>query len=258
MKSVSLRTLWAVSLIVLFFSMSAHAEKARPRNPAQEKGAQADSGQSGEKSEKIDIDKLRNKYWAQGKDGDLAIIQNRQYSKAHRLELSLIGGFVSTDPFLSVRALGGSLSYYIKETWAIEAVGWKSFVSNSSANDSLQQVLGANVLLNRPQWFAGLGVWYIPIYGKLSLFENAILHFDLGLTAGVGFTGTDSGTDFTPYLGIGQRLYLTKSLSLKFEYKIMRYNEQVPKNVNPGSGISGTADRTNLSEAILLGVGFLF
>ncbi len=210
-----------------------------------------------DKGQKIDVEGLRKKYWSQGEKGEMAIIQNRQYTKAHHLELGITGGSISSDPFLSVYSLGGSLGYYFSESFAVEAIGWKSFSSYSSAFNTLQSNQGLTVQTNPPQGFAGLGVVYSPIYGKLSLLGSAILHFDLNLKAGAGLTFTDNGNYLTPYAGIGQRLYLTHALSLTFDYKLMYYSERLQLNTAAGAPIMfGT--HNNWSNVLELGFGFLF
>ena len=90
------------------------------------------------KGEKLQVDNLKEKYWAKGDESELKVVQNRTYTKAHKFELGVFGGWTTTDPFLSVQNIGGSVGFHISEYFAIEAVGWKSFVSNSAALDTLQ------------------------------------------------------------------------------------------------------------------------
>lgn len=240
---MKIRVLMMVTGLMLFLSLGAVAENASPPS-------------KGDKGEKIDVEKLRNKYWSQGEQGDVSVVQNRQFTKAGRLEFSTYFGLISSDPFLSVKSLGAGLDYYFSETWALQLSGWKNFSSNSSTYDDLQ-AQGLNVQTNKPEWFAGAGLNFIPIYGKLSLLDNHIFHFDLGLGLGAGITSTESGKYFTPYAALSQRLYLSKHFSLKFEYRLMRYDEQLPANVRLGAPAS-TVDRTNWTNSVQLGFGFLF
>lgn len=241
---------------IFVIGLSAHAEGKKVSITEIAPGAKS-SGTTAEKGEKIDVEGLRQKYWSQGEKSDMAVIQNRQYSKAQHVEIGILGGALSSDPFLSVKSVGGRIGYYFKETLAIEVIGWKAFSSNSSAFDALQ-AQGLTVQTNKPKGFVGGGIDYCPIYGKLSFFGSSILHFDLGVKAGAGLTMTETGNYFTPYLGVGQRLYLTKAISLTFEYKVMYYSENIRANTNPAAGLGPMLKRTNWTNGALVGVGLLF
>src|SRR6185369_15382523 len=96
-------------MIVIAWSMSsfAFAEEPKPKPEASPPPVVA--------GEEVDVTKVTEKYWAQGKDSELGVVQNRKYSNEHRIELDLIGGTVSTDPFLSVHHFGGTLGYHFTQ-----------------------------------------------------------------------------------------------------------------------------------------------
>ena len=61
--------------------------------------------------ESVDVHRVSEKYWAQGEESQLGIIQNRTYTRGNRMSLDLFTGALSTDPFLSVRIFGGALGW---------------------------------------------------------------------------------------------------------------------------------------------------
>jgi outer membrane beta-barrel protein len=201
------------------------------------------------KAERMDVDQIRRKYWERGEDADARVIQNRLYSKALKFELGLYYGSISTDPFLSVTSFGGSLGFHFTEAWGLNLLYWKDFVSNSSATTFLQEDTNDTANTNPPSSFAGGEVAYSPIYGKISVFGEWIVHYDLHLLGGYGITSTRSGSDGTISIGIGQQFYLTRWMSLRLDYRAMHYNENVE---NPAGQV--VLQRGNWTDAITLGV----
>ena len=100
------------------------------------------------------------------------------------------------------------------------------------------------------------------IYGKLSLVGKSILYYDMHLLGGMGATSTESGTYFTPHIGIGQQVFLNKNMSIKLDYRLMEYTEllldKISVGPNAGKPILGNPYRVNWTHSIVIGVDFLF
>jgi outer membrane beta-barrel protein len=192
----------------------------------------ADSTPSKEVSpdgEQVDVSKVTEKYWAQGKDTELGVVQNRKYTSEHRFEFDLFTGTVSTDPFLSVHNYGVSLGYYFNQYMSAHITGWKSSVSDSAAYTSFNNAFApgtpkAALYLNRPTSFYGAELNENLLYGKASFFGNAIIYVDIFALAGGGVTNTDNGKNFTYFGGLGQKIHLNKYMSLNLDYRIMFFN----------------------------------
>jgi outer membrane beta-barrel protein len=200
--------------------------------------------------EAVDVSKVTQKYWAQGKDTELGVVQNRKYTSEHRLELDLFTGTVSTDPFLSVHHYGGSLGYYFSQYFSAHATAWKDSVSNSDAYNSFKaQTSNASVDLNRPKSFYGLELNENFLYGKASLLGNAIIYVDIYALGGAGVTATDSGSYFTPFLGLGQKIHINQWLALDLNYRVMFFNETIP-SATGGAG----HERSNTTDVVTLGL----
>jgi outer membrane beta-barrel protein len=205
-------------------------------------------------SDTVDVSKVTEKYWAQGKDTELGVVQNRKYSSEHRFEFDLTGGIVSTDPFLSVNTIGGSIGYYFNQYFSAHVFAWKDSVSTSGAYASLkEQAPNASVYLNPPRSFYGVELNENILYGKASLFGSAIIYVDIYALGGAGINDTDSGNDFTAFVGLGQKIHLNKYMALDLNYRIMLFNETV---VNPVGGATQT--RSNTTDAVTLGICFFY
>jgi outer membrane beta-barrel protein len=201
----------------------------------------------------MDVSKLKQRYWQQTNSSDVDVVQNRTYKKAGHVEISVFGGFVFNDPFLTVHNYGATLGYHLNEYYSIHAVAWKYGVSNSSAYNTLlsSQSVAANT--NPPNSFVGGELHGSLLYGKVSFAGEAILHYDLHLIGGAGMTNTQNGNYITPVAGIGQQMFLGERVSFNVDFRVTPYHEDIvssdPTN-NPGQVVDS---RENWSDTITLG-----
>lgn len=174
-----------------------------------------------------DLEKIKKRYWAEGDETEIGVVQNRTYTKAGKIEIGVLGGISMSDPFISVQTLGFDLGLNFSEYFAVHALVWKHFVSPSSALETFQQESQATTNTNYPEWYAGAEAVGSIFYGKLSVFVAKIIYYDLYLMGGLGMTGTQSGNDLTPHVGIGQRFYVNNWLSICTDYRLQYYRETV-------------------------------
>jgi outer membrane beta-barrel protein len=208
---------------------------------------------------KLPVDKMKDKYWQRGSDtSEVRVVQNRLYSKARTFELGLYVGSISTDPFLSVKNYGLSLGYHINDYFGLVALGWKESVSPSDALTLLQgPPTNTTANTNDPKSFVGGELDFVPLYGKLSLVGKAIIYFDTHIDLGAGGTATETGNDFTQFIGLGEQIYLNSWSSLTLDYRLTRYVETLDQKTlgQPGLGAS-IGNRTDLNDVVTIGISF--
>lgn len=231
-------------ILILIECSTAGAQTAKKLTPAAE-------------AEPIDIHQLTEKYWAEGKESELGVVQNRKYTTAKRIETALFFGTISTDPFLSVHSLGFSAGYHFNQYTSVHMIGWKNFIGPSDALKTFESETGSTVNTNHPTSYFGTEVRQNFLYGKASLFGNAIIYVDLYVLAGMGVTITESGSNFTPSLGLGQKIYLNQLMSLNLDYRIMTYGETILSK-NPATRGNKVGERNNSSDAVMIGLSFYF
>jgi len=208
--------------------------------------------------EQVNLDAIKEKYWARGDETELGVVQNRTYSKKGHFEFATFGGVAFSDPFLETKMLGGAFGYHFSEYIAAYLLGWKHFSSGSSALQTFEQTQGATANTNLPRFYLGAEGSASIFYGKLSVLGKAIIYYDFLMLGGVGVTDTESGRYVTPHLGIGQRYYLSKSASIRLDYRLQYYRETLlEKQITTRLGQS-VGDRDNWSNTINLGIGFMF
>lgn len=209
----------------------------------------APDGKPGEK--KVSIDHLRKQYWNQG--GELEVVQNRVYSKSQRFELSVGGGFINSDPFLSTKSANLGVGYYFNEMIGVRVLAWKIWAPLSQAGVEVPQISGVEASVNRPEIFLGAEATVNAVYGKLALFGSSILYYDLMMAAGIGQMRTETGNYIAPSVGLTQNVYINQWLGLRLDYRMLMYNETV---IRKDTGVP--RDRTNWSNTLVIGTNFLF
>lgn len=236
-----LMTIWFAFLTVLTYASTyaAEHESAAPKG----------------KTDRVNVDLLKQKYWAQGEESELSVVQNRKYKKKGTLETGLQLGSISTDPFLVVKSVGLRVNYNFNEDFGVGAFVWKMISAPSDAYTTLETTTTARANVNHQTMFYGAEASYSPIYGKLSILGKAIIYYDMKVMGGLGWMNTDTGSYLAPLLGIGQKIFLQHNISLSFDYRFVFYNETVT-NRNPTGAASFS--RTNYTHAITIGVDYLF
>ena len=208
--------------------------------------------------EKVDVDGLKKKYWALGDDTKLGVVQDRYYTKSGRLQLSVLGGIYSGDPFFDTKSIAGALTYHLSEYMGLRALGLKNFNNDSSAYTKFVQTAGVRTNSNPVNsYFGGELVWS-PLYGKLSLVGNLILYFDMHLMGGGGLTQTDNGNYGTGLLGVGQEIFLDRSFSVGVDFRWMGYREDIVEKVAVSNRGQVINSQMAYSTLITLGLNLYF
>jgi outer membrane beta-barrel protein len=216
-------------------------------------------------------------------EGKIAPISGQLYSKAGRFELTPTFDLSFNDAFTKKYLGGVKLGYHFTEFLSVGAsfaMGATAATGSSvvcpanqgchpAARSQLWQVPGAIRTL------AGAEVAWAPVYGKLNLAAEQVLHFDLALLAGPDFISHDqvlardaaaalalaggkpsSTSTIGGHVGLGVRIYLNRFLALRFDVKDYVYAVKVP------NWIEGAANqpRTDLQNQFFfeLGLSFFF
>jgi len=205
-------------------------------------------------SPKIDLRKIK----AEETAPQVQVVANRLFSKSGRVNFGVLGGGVSTDPFLSVYQVGASLGYHFNDFLAVQLVGWKDLVSDSAALQQFieQNEVGVNTV--EPTANLGLELLWSPLYGKLNLLNAAILYADFHIGAGADYRLTENGNAIGGHITLGQDFYLKKWLILGLNYRALLFNQTVKEKIAEATlgRVLGTS--TEISQVVSVNLGFLF
>ncbi len=148
-------------------------------------------------------------------------VQQKVFLKRRRFDVTPFVGLNLNDAFFRQLTLGGSLAYHITDGLALEARGVGVVVQEET--DVVRFVREETDALLTEQYeldyLVDFDLLWAPIYGKMSLFGDAILHFDTYIAAGGGLVGTDVGLHGAGNLGIGMRFFALKWLAVRIEYR---------------------------------------
>ncbi|MCM2324268.1 MAG: outer membrane beta-barrel domain-containing protein [Oligoflexia bacterium] len=263
------KTILLLLILALLPAPQAAAKNpAAPKAPAASPSPSSSATAAAEAAERVNVENIKEKYWARGDESEIGVVQNRLYSKANKIEIGMFGGSLTTDPFLTVKSVGGSFGFHFSEYLAAHFLAWKTYVGHSGAytgfQEAIQEQEGIPAIpsTNDPKSYFGAEGAASILYGKLSLIGKAIIYYDMHLNGGLGVTSTYTGNYFTPSIGIGQQVYLNKQISFRLDYRAMFYRERiVTRQTAADQGAINEVSkgtRTNWTHAITLGVNFFF
>jgi outer membrane beta-barrel protein len=157
----------------------------------------------------------------------MTVIENPMYKKASRIEITPYYGFSSNDPYVDTSFKGGALIYHLSEFIGIEAA---YFAANTTLTPLADQVHeehpDKDEVSSVTQSFYNLNVGLTPIYSKLSVLSNFVMHYDVSFTAGLGQTKTNWGNNLTLNFGVGARIFAFKRVSLNVAFRDYIHKEK--------------------------------
>jgi outer membrane beta-barrel protein len=220
---------------------------------------------------------------------EIYAVQQIYALRNHRFEINPSANFSLNDPFVSHTGFGLSMNYWISNVLAVGVTG--VFFQGLNASSDVNYFVGRSaelvVPINEYQLAAAVNFSYVPLYGKFSMFNRFIFHWDMYLTAGVGIMRTrpipavdpevrtfDWNTRILFDAGLGFRVFVSRSVAITAELRNFIYPELLENtNTNlqetgPGAGgaISTTCSTcrrnpanwtrdTSLTDNVMLSVG---
>lgn len=176
---------------------------------------------------------------------EISVIQKKFMPKTGRFQL--FGGLttVTNDPWFLTFGGVAKASYFLTESWGVELNYFGLTTSNRKATDELEEINGVSTEnLVYAKSFMGIDLMYVPIYGKMTWFNEKIVPFDLYFSAGYGNTETQAGESAgTLHLAAGQIFSLSKSYAVRWDFSWNFFNAK---------GIDGS---TNSFNNLFLTVG---
>jgi outer membrane beta-barrel protein len=234
------------------------ATAPRPADPDDQQESAADDERTSEPRKRVDLDL----------DSRIKPVSGSLFLKSGRHELGPTLGISLSDAFFTKYMVGVRYAYHATETLSLGAFGTFASSSPSGAvarcntqgedcrtptKADLRHTpgdLGAN---------AGLDLSWAPLYGKISVLAESVLHFDTYLLLGGGMLqsriappGVDAvQTTWRPegHVALGQRYFVAPWGTVRLELRDLLYGLTV-------QGRRGPADR--LENQLMFDVGFSF
>jgi outer membrane beta-barrel protein len=188
-------------------------------------------------------------------EGKIQPISGQLYQKAGRLEISPTLDLSLNDAFYRKTFVGAKIGWYFSEFFELAAIVSTGSASPSGsavvcpANQGCQPASKAQLwqVPGRLRMVTGLEADWSPVYGKLNLAAEQVIHFDLYLLGGVDWFSYDtvlSATDAEAlaaaggspgtsssiggHVGIGLRCWITTWMAVRLEVRDQIYAVAVP------------------------------
>ncbi len=171
---------------------------------------------------------------------EIYAVQQIYALRNHRFEINPSANFSLNDPFVSHTGFGLSMNYWISNVLAVGVTGvfFQGLNSTSDVNYFVGRSAELVVPINEYQLAAAVNFSYVPLYGKFSMFNRFIFHWDMYLTAGVGIMRTrpiaavdpevrsfDWNTRILFDAGLGFRVFVSRSVAITAELRNFIYPE---------------------------------
>lgn len=232
--------------------------------PAQAPPAGTSATVDSNSAEKLDIQQLEQKYWAP-KDTDFSVVQNRTYTKAKRVAVSLLAGPIVNDPFSEGNTFAFNANYYFDERYGVEFMFQNSNLSDSDSTKKFQKLSGGGVRpdFNRDTGFYGVGFNWVPFYAKMSFLGKKIIYFDMQVTPFAGLATYEKQSvsqhpsDSSPTIGLDvtQYFFFSQNLAVRVNLHNRFYKADV---LNYSTGAVANADSSTSTTVFLMGVTYFY
>ena len=172
--------------------------------------------------------------------------------KSKRLEVAAFAGVSLNDAFYTHTSAGGAAIFYPHDGFGVGiGVDYLYLHARRSVNDDVRiSRIAVPGLYNLPSLFAHADLTWVPLYGKVSVFDAAIIQFDLYATAGLGIASALTGsTPLALNLALGQHYALSRSLALRFEVRNTLFVDTATDSQGP---------RSQLQSYVFLSAGVSF
>lgn len=257
---------------------SAKGEKAtEDKGPEkdQKAGAEAKSSESsdvltqlaaGTDTKKATEDRPQREQRAKEVAEEIYAVQRIYALRNGRLELAPSLSATLNDQYVSHKAVGGALNYWISNVLAIgvNILWYQGLESDSALNFHIRRSTRLAVPITEYQLGAHLNFQYVPIYGKFSMFSEYIFQWDAYLLGGVGMMRTRPFAVVDPAIrtfnfdfrvafnaGLGIRVFITRYLTVFAEIRDYMYLEKL-ENRNVGLGTDREKETTWLADQATL------
>lgn len=189
-------------------------------------------------------------------DHGIRPVSGKLLQKAGRQEFSPTLGMSLGDPFYTKYLVGLRYAYHVGEQWSVGVGGFWAEGSPSGAVTRCDsrglncRTPSSRDLLRAPgnfNFLAGVDLSWAPLYGKISVLAESVLHFDTYLVVGGGVLQTSHmppnatrvEEKLAPHgsIAVGQRFYLNRSATLRVELRDLVYPLELQGRTGPETSI---------------------
>lgn len=206
-------------------------------------------------------------------------VKNRNVNTTGRYEIGGYYGNALTEPIFNVSRFGLSGYYHMSEEHALGVFFEKNATGLNKYGEQLKNVpstTGGNIHLdfNRapaPDSTLMADYNFKAFYGKMSLSKRLVFNLTTLGTVGAGIIKYTHKSYPGIALGLGQKYYLTRRFSLRWDIRMFAHNAPIPffktdtstnESINPNNGtapaLNKFAERITYTTNMNVGVSYMF
>jgi outer membrane beta-barrel protein len=161
-------------------------------------------------------------------------VSNRMFVKSGRMELTVLPltSISLNDAFYQKYGMGAGFAYHISEAFAIQAlITYTLEPLNVDTGNATYHGSKENTDIpyaGKRNFLVGADFCWSPVYGKVSLAAEYVMHFDTYIMGIGGELKDGSNFGFAGSFGLGIRFFFNRTFALKLELKdYMVFNDKV-------------------------------
>jgi outer membrane beta-barrel protein len=166
----------------------------------------------------------------------VAVVQNRYFLKSWRPELGFLIGTVTNEAYTDTQTRGLRLGVFLNEWVGLESQWIRTTVKDSADRKALKQktyrdktdpnkLVTADAEVNPISSMNDFVMIAAPLYGKVNIFDLALVYIDIYGSLGISRVGTEQGTKNAIAIGGGQRFYFADNWSARLDFRDRTYTE---------------------------------
>ena len=149
------------------------------------------------------------------------VVQNRLHTPTH--EFSAWVGTLPMDAFVKGLAFSGAYTLHFNDllAWEVGQFTYSYHIETRLKDElaNLPQPVGATPF-EVVRYYITSNFMFKPVYGKLAVLNSSIIHAELFMTAGPGYSWMSGGSMMLiANVGVGLRLYAGEMLSFRFDVR---------------------------------------
>ena len=198
----------------------------------------------------------------------ISVIRPKYFVKKNRAELGADLSAVMNQTFTYTYLLSAGLAYHFTDSFALGLTGSYGVSANKADRAILKDDFGINIDIFDVVYLTDASLLWTPVYGKYQLSSGRLVYFDTYITVGGGMMGIrvkeeeDKEVEkacYSPVAGIGQRFYLNKTTSFRWQIKnhVIFYNNRA-KACQPSDKTLEEKESFGMHHTLLVQAGFSY
>jgi outer membrane beta-barrel protein len=193
----------------------------------------------------------------------ISVVQRQRFLKKKRFDIQPQFGITANDPFVRHYVVGAEFNYWLTNRMAVGLTGTGFFGNKTSRYSNIRAQEGLLLTANKTLWQASANFLYNPFYGKIAVFNRALMHWEAYIQLGGGVIQTQVLPRFEalhePFrtispqgnFAVGSRFYIPSSDFISFNIGVRTWifpDKLEPAQRGPSTGVDGLGDLANLND----------